>query len=118
MTTKHTPGPWIVLADPEHVGKHPYHDCRFIATADAQWDEDFQTLEVGQIVCTMKDIEDQGADARLIAAAPELLEALQRIVALDSEAGQVVLISTYLDSVSKAVKDARAAIAKATGGSL
>lgn len=51
-----------------------------------------------------------------MAASPELLEALQRIVALDSEAGQVVLISTYLESVSKAVKDARAAISKATGG--
>ena len=104
MNTKHTPGPWIVLADPEHVGKHPYHDCRFIATEDAQWDEDFQTLEVGSIICTMKDIEDQGADARLIAAAPELLEAIHQI---DANAAE---------SVEWIRRVTRASIAKATGG--
>lgn len=87
MTTKHTPGPWnfdnhspalpvlgIYAAD----GKNPFHGDR--------------------------SQEELAANARLIAAAPELLEALQGLLnALPSA------------TTHPAIKVARAAIAKAIG---
>lgn len=80
----HTPGPWYVLADPVWVGKHPCHDARFITTSrevytytrdnDPGWAfEDPEAL----IICTLTDAEFQKGNAVLMAAAPELLEALQ-----------------------------------------
>ena len=59
----HSPGPWRVEACPEHGGKHPLHDTRYVRASN------------GNYVCAMRDTSTQSADARLIAAAPELLVA-------------------------------------------
>ena len=56
--------------------------------------------------------EQQEANARLIAAAPELLEALVEMTALAAGPTGGVTVQQKRDVVSKA----RAAIAKATGG--
>ena len=94
MTAKHTPGPWTV-GDPPYGhteiegGDPPY----LLAVATRYW---------GQEVAH--------ANARLIAAAPDLLEALQ---AYDAWADK----TPPADKELKALREQmRAAIAKATGG--
>jgi hypothetical protein len=92
MTTKHTAGPW--------------HIARFEAsTVEIRNERGLIVAEVGD-----SSVEDE-ADARLIAAAPELLEALDILVAnltndLECDGHRAE------DDVR--VKLARAAIAKAT----
>lgn len=63
----HTPGPWRVMADPVHAGKHPFHDNRFVTT----WNFDEED-GAGSIICSLKDQPDQKGDAELIASAPQL----------------------------------------------
>jgi hypothetical protein len=77
----HTPGPWTAIETPESS----HHDWRIKATR----------LFIG--VAT----DNSEADARLIAAAPELLEALEYLVSLGG---------------GDCLEPARAAIAKAKGG--
>ncbi len=92
MTDKHTPGPW-------------------------QWTQHFDpTISIykdgfGQIARLYDSSAGTGkANAILIAAAPDLLAALKSIV-------EVIGNTEYGEIDRKlAVKDARAAIAKATGG--
>lgn len=94
MSAKHTPGPWSVHADPDNPGcctiypdhGHPIGDC------GAYFDP---------------------GNARLIAAAPDLLEALEElrgaVIDLDQdEEGSVNLCEA-------AIRKARIAIAKARG---
>lgn len=92
MTSKHTPGPW----------KHRHTPLRGIANDVycVDWSEDQE--EVAEVV-------HGEANARLIAAAPDLLEALQVLDALwcENESGGL--------DFSLAIDRARAAIAKATG---
>jgi len=81
--TQHTPGPWVI--HPEALGEHS------IVTPDGR----------GLIA----DIYGRSpANARLIAAAPELLEALQDCVAVPNK-----------NRPDEVWQRARAAIAKATG---
>lgn len=85
MTTKHTPGPWKVS----------YTKISVI------------TAENGAVIAKVNKIDglvNLQANARLIAAAPELLEAL--IECLDCE---------FSVTDRAAINKARAAIAKATG---
>lgn len=118
--TAHTPGPWKVMPCPVHGGKHPYHDQRWIAAAETQIEfgatpEDWR-CETGSLICEMRDGAPE--NARLIAAAPELLAALTEIAEL-AEKGAIMIHETgkptwsLVDAVSSI---ARAAIAKATGG--
>jgi hypothetical protein len=64
MTKQHTPGPWTIKADPDKAGLHPLHDNRYVTSKRG-------------LVCALRDQPAQAADARLIAAAPELLHALK-----------------------------------------
>lgn len=81
-----TAGPWRVQADPVFTGEHPLHDNRFVTT-DHEFDVhpdyagEFEMLNGGEIICSLRDNECQAANARLIAAAPELLAALKVMVA-------------------------------------
>jgi len=91
--TEHTPGPWVV--HPTSI--HPA--VRSIGTAEAG----------PRRICTVGSTNGNPTDwhnARLIAAAPELLEALNTL--------PQSLASTDED-LDKWVAKARAAIAKATG---
>lgn len=93
METKHTPGPWDV------------DECRYGFAVYAR--------KSGDAVVKTEDVEgrygaiDNEADARLIAAAPELLEALTEIVAAADGDGWKQLDPSFAA--------ARAAIAKARG---
>ncbi len=124
----HTPGPWKILPDPIWTGKHPFHDSRHIATANAQvdysnldalsTDEHLRkqwVLESGSLICDLRDSpEHMQANARLIASAPDLLAALKRMLT----ANERYFVKDGTDDVAevgKARNQAAAAIAKAEG---
>jgi hypothetical protein len=103
MSTAHTPGPWEMSYD-----QGSYRD---IMTKDAR-------------ICTVRhgyvSRETYHANARLIAAAPELVSALISArdaleAAFNSKADGDVFGIRHNDAVD-ALAAARAAIAKATGG--
>ena len=68
--TKHTPGPWSVREEP--------HDC-FVEGVAYEGHPYFQMCHRVQILSD-EDYPTRLADARLIAAAPDLLSALKGIV--------------------------------------
>ena len=114
--SKHTPGPWTVHNGTDVFGPHggdsgdgakandndgwQVADCAVGLTAYAG-----QYVELGS--------EVRKANARLIAAAPELLEALKEFVEVVRNAGV-----EWCDGVLDAQDRARAAIAKAEGREL
>ena len=93
--SKHTPGPWSA-------------ECRAVGYKGGEWGKD-EFLQ--WVVCGPEVPSGRGqffqADARLIAAAPDLLAALQVIASFAVGNGDVCEIIA---------QRARAAIAKATGG--
>ncbi|OZI56769.1 hypothetical protein [Bordetella genomosp. 4] len=102
MTTKHTPGPWHWTRYSSEYGCLEDEKGRDVLRAVSgivydEYDSDPPSIEV------------DAADADLIAAAPELLEALQ---ALDALRGP---FSPTDERINEAWAKARAAIAKATG---
>jgi hypothetical protein len=103
MTTHHTPGPWAFSQSTE------YGDTRFyVAQADGApytpHYSDVATLIAETVNDERKSIQE--ANARLIAAAPELLEALQHLMVAHGE------------QLDYAFQQAQDAIAKATGENL
>ena len=94
----HTPGPWVHYSASKH-----YPPGSSLNYGSIIW-----ATGVGEVAQTpgLSDVEKDNANARLIAAAPELLEALK---ALMEYAG---IIEERADDV--ATNKARAAIAKAT----
>jgi citrate lyase beta subunit len=106
--SRHTPGPWFLAEKVE--GKHTVTNLRRIRS-------ERERIEHGA-VCEVYGIADGSeahANARLIAAAPELLEALEwcaetlAVFVADGSAAPESVIGKNLTT-------ARAAIAKATGG--
>lgn len=91
---KHTPGPWAIYvnAPSDIVIRKMSKD--------------------GYELCSIARVSSGYANARLIAAAPELLEALRGMLALDEEHHQRGHCD---DDVCAEVRKALAAIAKATG---
>jgi 2C-methyl-D-erythritol 2,4-cyclodiphosphate synthase len=94
MNTKHTQGPWKQVA-------------RAWIVADA-----------GVVLTAQGDIKE--ADARMIAAAPDMLEALLTIEKsiteyLHERAGSVLLDWDFGEGFGGSIDTVRAAIAKATG---
>ena len=104
--SKHTPGTWQLQADPMHFDSLTavIGGKRMNAKPHA-WPAYPLTVQVGGM-CGLQEMQ---ANARLIAAAPELLEALQTLL----EEGD---FTDYPNTRQwHAVQAARAAIAKATG---
>lgn len=111
---KHTPGQWIIRYNSPSV---EFHGKR----------EGFQSLTVEKVGDGLRSIvaeldnwklcDEHGdilSNARLIAAAPELLEALKDAEFLLRKAGQIA--GPMQDSFLRSASDARAAISKAEGG--
>jgi hypothetical protein len=95
MMAEHTKGPWEL--------EESLRGNNYTAISGDDW------IELATVVTRMKlggDDSPEGlANARLIAAAPELLEALENIIlSSDANCG---------DSLANAIEAARAAIAKA-----
>ncbi len=98
MSNTHTPGPWATSSADETVVLTAYESGRaFVAS----------TLAFNSSVADARD----HANARLIAAAPDLLAALEDAEFLLRKAGQ--LSGPMQDSFKRSASDARAAIAKA-----
>jgi len=93
MTNKHTQGPWICTKDKHGIDGNDYQVC---VIACCRGDR--------QLIIHAKDGDDSQADnnARLIAAAPGLLEALELCISKDMLSGE-------------ALDKAKEAIAKAKG---
>jgi hypothetical protein len=95
MNTKHTPGPWEATGNVVHRG--------------------IQTVAL--VYSTPR--EQCEADARLIAAAPDLLAALKELLAAERFSNRppetVMEAELKLDRIRAAGIQAQAAIAKATG---
>lgn len=109
MSTQHTPGPWWVSGDIPGEGATQFPVVRaFINGTQA-----IQVCRVGN----MNQYKGRGGrdwpNARLIAAAPDLLEALDCCMGTLSQC----FPAAHVDSViGKNISRARAAIAKAEGG--
>ena len=89
--TKHTPGPWVIDKDSHHINIRPEGQGYLLATIATFWAE------------TEENTHE--ANARLIAAAPDLLAALE-------QANEMLkYIGGCQDTVDKASK----AISKAKG---
>ena len=108
----HTPGPWK---------QHP--DYPWIIKED-----NAPISEDGVSICNTTGHPNSGffptpskalANARLIAAAPDLLEALSKFVEFAEQNGEVVFAGggmPVIDAMNACTTKARAAIAKAAGG--
>jgi hypothetical protein len=98
MTTQHTPGPWRV-GDAAHTIFGPKQADGSLAVTIAS-------------VAGNARVEDYRANARLIAAAPDLLAALKAVSAIAEHGPSVVDALGFQN-----VRAIRAAIAKAEGRS-
>ena len=99
--SKHTPGPWVVVGS-----RTKYVEARLVGSL---------MQEVAACGPTLADEgygQQQEANARLIAAAPDLLEALQELCEIVEDA---IEQKSAKDLDSFTLQPARAAIAKATG---
>jgi len=94
----HTPGPWRDIGGCGHV------------FAEVDWDDQSvdRVIVMSQLASVDTSRKTWEANARLIAAAPELLEALKEIIAAADGDGWNQLDASFAT--------ARAAIAKAEGG--
>ncbi len=99
--SKHTPGPWEVSGATHVV--HFGDDGANICTVSEPRPDD-QIVGYHELELFSKDFHEACANAQLIAAAPDLLDALRAVVAIS-------------DRKHDAWDAAKAAIAKATNGS-
>jgi hypothetical protein len=109
MTTKYTPGPWNV--DPLYPRDIQANGCE-ISTAFDQHQQG-ELIRIGGKVTA--DFEEACANARLIAAAPELVEALRELMddleaEIEARRGSVLLRTTERDLAP--VRKARALLAR------
>lgn len=89
----HTPAPWSA-SEEFNVGRYPLTNVRSIAAGGAV---------LAHVNCRLGEPE---ANARLMAAAPDMLAALQRIAAADPSHSQfaVLAISEARDAIAKAMQ--------------
>lgn len=110
MDGKHTPGPWTVVK---------LRHCQAIEVSGdtnsricTLWDHhSFQDQPCGSIESQDKTQAEIDANARIIAAAPELLAACKSMSAWDTETA-----ISHPGSFTAAMQMIRAAIAKSEGG--
>jgi hypothetical protein len=105
MSGQHTPGPWLTERNNVHAGQ--------IATVHHCIGNDWVEIWTDKWAETGMGENEQEANARLIAAAPELLEALKLFIAYDEfdDSDGYAMMMAYAD----AIQAARVAIAKVTG---
>jgi len=100
VNTKHTPGPW-----------HIHGDCKTMIGADDGKQMLAEALHNHVVPEWRRLLDEAQANARLIAAAPELAEALRAMLAAES-----LLDGEYYSAIEAAEAQARAVLAKLEGG--
>ena len=102
MSSKHTPGPWLARTAPTSAGL-----CHIISAAD--WRGAFLYGDGSRLGVddALPKAQELSANARLIAAAPDLLEALKGLVAWADDLRR--------EDPVEDLRKARAAISKAEG---
>ncbi len=106
--SKYTPGPWKVTTDRHGRPTMVFSVSRGKGVAKTAWD--------GYAEQSDKEAAEEAANARLIAAAPDLLEALKKL--LESEDLDIYPSSIecgYEFDAEKWAEAARAVVAKAEG---
>lgn len=100
MTTKHTKGPWLAASHPSSLLGWPVvgHRARAICSVHMRKGETEEGCQINA---------EAGANAKLIAAAPELLEALEAYLAVEADR-EGIRLPCY--------EKAAAAVSKATLG--
>lgn len=88
--SKHTPGPWSRIANSIKSRKADCIVVRLPAYTDCVGDE------------TPEQLERWDADARLIAAAPDLLEALEKVFTVMNDDMPVGLRKVCYEAIAKA----------------
>lgn len=99
---KHSLGPWRLVE---------WKSCDTDGAVDACGYQVIDAESYAVSAVTLEGDEVDGANARLIAAAPDLLAAVQRLLSCD------IAENRNIEGSAGAIKAARAAIAKATGAS-
>jgi hypothetical protein len=102
MKAKHTPGPW------HHVG-----DGLVYTELTSNDDEAIFICDTGNSRAASSN-EEERANAQLISAAPELLEALRALMALDVKGHALADRLPFSDAGRALLAQCRAAIARAT----
>jgi heme oxygenase len=80
MNTKHTPGAWFITPAQKHgqfFGAGSAHQVRANFAPDDRWR--------GYVTSVLANSPNSEANARLIAAAPQMLDALERLLESDVE---------------------------------
>ena len=90
MTT-HTPGPW-----------------RFSGMAIYNAEATLPSHKIASMSCSLKDAHEMQANARLIAAAPDLLESLQEILNIGTDLLPSAQYRPIINRAKKAVAKANA----------
>jgi len=103
VSTKHTPGTWVLDTDP---------DGQLYVAQDYQGKPGGRICEVFQNC--LVDPHTKHANGSLIAAAPELLEQL-RVTVMYLQSACLVMDRESRQMALETIKEARAAVAKATG---
>jgi hypothetical protein len=110
MKNNFTPGPWIIGESDHFESQNGYGSIEIYSEFPFNWLASVKGLHVGN-----KTKEEVEANAKLITAAPELLEALDELV--DIVEGLLEehreTISAHIDSFT--LQTAKQAISKATG---
>jgi hypothetical protein len=110
--SKHTPGPWFMadweLDDGPNKDVIEAREPEVVAPGSRSiWPGGVRCMQIATVRDSSVDEETTSANARLIAAAPDLLEALRGLAYPGAYEGQ--------PSESERIAAARAAIAKAEG---
>ena len=118
----HTKGPWrITSVMLGHAGDvyvptaKQITDCHHVARCFAPKPEKAPLCDLQTLQMTKDAVQQIEANARLIAAAPELLEALTGLEGILATAESNASGNPEWESVSAKINAARSAIAKATG---
>lgn len=109
MSAKHTPGPWKVRKHWFDGGAYEVYPSRGRKPDVGTW------AAIAEVTDYVSKNESARANARLIAAAPELLSALIQLRKAIKSVEPVETSLVVIENVLDAMKSADAVIAKATG---
>jgi len=103
MKAKHTSGPWHTTGDGLVYAEPSFDDIEAPFICDATYDSQWRAPN-----------DEEKANAQLISAAPELLEALRALMALDVKGHALADRLQFSDAGRTLLAQCRAAIARAT----